>query len=60
MSQIPTEHDDNGSVAASDFVQLDQPDEVPDQQQEAPHNYDHDMKEQKLMMANLEVFLGEE
>jgi hypothetical protein len=34
MSQISNENDDNSSVAASDFVQLDQPDEdeVPDQE----------------------------
>jgi hypothetical protein len=36
MSQIPTENDDNRSVAASDFVQLEQPDEEPDQQEEQP------------------------
>jgi hypothetical protein len=35
MSQILAEKDnDNRSVAASDFVQLDQPDEVPNQQEE--------------------------
>jgi hypothetical protein len=85
MSLIVTENEDNLSVAASDFVQLGQPDadEVPDQQetqqqQEQPqfgllhqnsldwtmntgcaHNYDNELKEQKLMMANLEVFLCE-
>jgi hypothetical protein len=42
MSQISTENEDNRSVAASDFVQLDQPDELPDQeaqyqQEEQPH-----------------------
>jgi hypothetical protein len=37
MSQIANENDDdNHSIAASDFVQFDQPDEVPDQQ-EAQH-----------------------
>jgi hypothetical protein len=40
MSQIPTENDDNRSVAVSDFDQLDHPYEVPDQegqpQQEQP------------------------
>jgi hypothetical protein len=36
MSQIPTENDNNRSVAASDFVQLEQPDEEPDQQEEQP------------------------
>jgi hypothetical protein len=30
--QIPTDNDDNRSVAASDFVQFDQPDEVTDQE----------------------------
>jgi hypothetical protein len=34
MSQIPTENEDNRFVAASDFVQLDQPDEVSTDQQE--------------------------
>jgi hypothetical protein len=41
MSQIPNENDDNRSVAASDFVQLDQPDEVPNQdtqQQQQGHS----------------------
>jgi hypothetical protein len=81
MSQIPYENDDdNRSVADSDFAQIDQPDEVPDQeaetqqQQETPQiefqqnpldwtmntggtrNYEHDLKEQKLIIANLEVF----
>jgi hypothetical protein len=79
MSKIATEKDGNRSVAASDFVQLDQPDEVPGQeeqqsQHEHPHglhqnpfnltmdtgstttrNYEHELKEQKLMIANLEV-----
>jgi hypothetical protein len=32
MSQIATDNDDNRSVAASDFVQFDQPEEVPDQE----------------------------
>jgi hypothetical protein len=37
MSQIPNENDDdNRSVSASDFVQLDQADEVPNQQKEQP------------------------
>jgi hypothetical protein len=36
MSQIPAESDDNRSVAASDFVQLDQSDEVPDHHEEQP------------------------
>jgi hypothetical protein len=36
MSQIPIENDDNRSVAASDFVQLNQTDEVPDQHEEQP------------------------
>jgi hypothetical protein len=66
MSQILTGNDDNRSVAASDFVQLNQPYEVSDQeaqqQQEQPQNtgstrnYDNELKEQKLMIANLEVF----
>jgi hypothetical protein len=30
MSQIPSENDDDRSVAASDFVQLGRPNEVPD------------------------------
>jgi hypothetical protein len=37
MSQISTENEDNRSVAASDFVQLDQPDEMPDQEEQHPH-----------------------
>jgi hypothetical protein len=75
MSQIPTENEDNRFVAASDFVQLDQPDEMSTDQQEqqqfglhqstsdctmntgnTTRNYDNDLKEQKLMIANLEVF----
>jgi hypothetical protein len=36
MSQIPNENDDNRSIAASDFVQLDQAGEVPNQQEEQP------------------------
>jgi hypothetical protein len=37
MSQIPNENDDNRSVAASDFVKLDQEaEEVSDQQEEQP------------------------
>jgi hypothetical protein len=65
MSQIST---------ANDFVRLDQPDQVPDQdaqQQFGLHqnpsdctgsarNYDNELKEHKLMIANLEVFLGGE
>jgi hypothetical protein len=85
MSQISTENEDNRSVAASDFVQLDQPDDLSNQeakhQQEhphfglhknaldwtmdtgtgsCPHNYENELKEHKLMIANLEVILGGE
>jgi hypothetical protein len=67
MSQIPTENDNNLSVANSDFIQLDQPDEVPDKQEAqqqhgqpqntgSAHNYDNELKEHKWMIANLEVF----
>jgi hypothetical protein len=49
MNQIPTtENDDNRSVAASDFIQLDQPD--------TSQNFASVLKEQMLMMANLEVY----
>jgi hypothetical protein len=34
MSQIPTENNDNRSVASSDFDQLDHPDEVPSPEQQ--------------------------
>jgi hypothetical protein len=42
MSQISTENEDNRSIAASDFVQLNHPDEMPDQetqpqQEQHPH-----------------------
>jgi hypothetical protein len=75
MSQIPNENEDNRSVAASDFVQLDHPDEVPGQEEQQPQfgfqqnpldwtmdtgsssNYGNELKELKLMVANLEVFL---
>jgi hypothetical protein len=33
MSQIPTENEDNGSVAASDFIQFDQQEDFADQQE---------------------------
>jgi hypothetical protein len=67
MSQIPTENEDNRSVANSDFVQFYQPDEVPYQQEAqqqhgqpqntgSAHNYDNELKEHKWMIANLEVF----
>jgi hypothetical protein len=39
MSQISTDNEDNRSVAASDFVQLDQPDDLPNQ--EAQHQQQH-------------------
>jgi hypothetical protein len=65
MSQIPNENDDdNLSVAASDFVQIDQPNEMPDQEAEAQQHDSLDwvmdtestsIKELKWMMANLEV-----
>jgi hypothetical protein len=78
MSQIPSENDDNNRpVAASDFVKVEQPDEVPDQEAQqqhgqqqnqlgwsldseestTTHNFENDLKEQKLMIANLQVFL---
>jgi hypothetical protein len=67
MSQIPTENEDNRSVANSDFIQLDQPDQMPDQQEAQQQqeqsqntgrgrNYDNELKEHKWMIANLEVF----
>jgi hypothetical protein len=56
----PTENEDNRSVANSDFIQLDQPDEVPQQEQPqntgSARNYDNELKEHKWMIANLEVF----
>jgi hypothetical protein len=71
MNQIPTENEHNCSVATSDFVQLDQPDEdeMPDQQEAqqqhgqpqnagSARNYDNELMEHKWMIANLEVFLG--
>jgi hypothetical protein len=79
MSQIPTEnHDDKRSVAASDFVQLDHPDEMPAQEPQkqgqpqfglhqnpldspmdtgSTSNYGNELKEHKLTIAKLEVFL---
>jgi hypothetical protein len=75
MSEISTGNDDNRSVAASDFVQLNQPDEMPDQEEQeqfefqqnpldwtdsestSTNNNGNDLKEMKLMIANLEVFL---
>jgi hypothetical protein len=79
MSQMLTENDDNLYVVASDFVQLEQPDEIAEQEemrQQQGHqfglrqnqsnwtietgntrNYDSDLKEHKLMIANLEVIL---
>jgi hypothetical protein len=40
MSQIPTDNDANLSAAASDFVQVDQPDEVPEQQEAQQQQFD--------------------
>jgi hypothetical protein len=66
MSQS-AENDNNLSVGNSDFIQLDQPDQMPDQQEGqqqqgqpqnmgSARNYDNELKEHKWMIANLEVF----